>query len=57
MKELFIALSLFIFASVTLVAHAASSRVTTTDDVSSVWVNHRDKDIHQKITFTKNHHG
>ncbi|WP_164508105.1 hypothetical protein [Lapidilactobacillus wuchangensis] len=30
-------------------------RQITTKDVVGVWVNHHDKDIHQKITCTKNH--
>ncbi len=55
MKKIVIAVMLLVFASVPLVARAASSRVTT-DDVVGVWVNHHDKDIHQQITFTKNHH-
>lgn len=25
-------------------------------DIVGVWINHHNKDIHQKITFTKNHH-
>lgn len=27
-----------------------------TSDIVGVWINHHNKDIHQKITFTKNHH-
>lgn len=27
----------------------------TSKDVVGVWINHHNKDIHQKITFTKNH--
>ena len=55
MKKLVATLSILLLLAVPLVAHAASSRVTT-DDVVGVWVNHHDKDIHQQITFTKNHH-
>ncbi|WP_334340114.1 hypothetical protein [Companilactobacillus sp. HBUAS56275] len=36
-----------------------SSNVQTkqikTSDIVGVWINHHNKDIHQKITFTKNH--
>jgi hypothetical protein len=28
----------------------------TSKDIVGVWINHHNKDIHQKITFTKNHH-
>ncbi|AUI71161.1 membrane protein [Companilactobacillus alimentarius] len=27
----------------------------TTKDITGVWINHHNKSIHQKITFTKNH--
>lgn len=55
MKKVVITVMLLVFSSTPLVAHATSSRVTI-DDVVGVWVNHRDKDIHQQITFNKNHH-
>lgn len=55
MRKFVATLSILLLLAVPLVAHAASARVTT-DDVVGVWVNHRDKDIHQQITFTKNHH-
>jgi hypothetical protein len=32
-----------------------SAQQITTKDVVGVWINHYNKDIHQKITFTKNH--
>ena len=55
MKKIVATLSILLLLAVPLVAHAASTRVTT-DDVVGVWVNHRDKDIHQQITFIRNHH-
>lgn len=55
MRKFVATLSILLLLAVPLVAHAASARVTT-DDVVGVWVNHRDQDIHQQITFTKNHH-
>lgn len=30
-------------------------RILTDDDIVGTWVNHHDKEIHQKITFTANH--
>ncbi|WP_040468650.1 hypothetical protein [Limosilactobacillus gastricus] len=54
MKKLITLILVLLFWTVPTNAHA-STRVTTTD-VVGVWVNHHDKDIHQQITFTKDHH-
>ncbi|MQS75515.1 hypothetical protein [Companilactobacillus halodurans] len=55
----FVAVLLFISFTVgskaSEIVQGSSQKEISTKNVVGTWVNHHDKNLHQKITFTKNH--